>query len=198
MLFRSRTIWLGSGLGLIMTVIWTVVVMASLPMESANGVDILSAFKLNQPATIPLDKMLASSWFNKASLGFAIVAMSTAYIATGVALLSFIKDLTSGRSVNKLMVWAVAFMPPLLVSIFFPNVFLQALNIVGGIGVGTLFGILPGVLLIKQGNPGSIMRKAGYGLILFFVVVLVVEVMQETGMLRISPDVEYWSAHINY
>ncbi len=191
----TTTIWLGSGLGMIMTVVWTVAVMASLPMESADGVSILAAFKLNQPATIPLDMMLKSSVFNKASLGFAIVAMSTAYIATGVALMSFIKDLTSGRTVNKLFTWLIAFMPPLVVSIFFPNVFLKALNIVGGVGVGTLFGILPGLLLIKQGESGSLKKKAGYGIVAFFLVVLVVEVMQEMGMLHISPDVEYWTAH---
>ncbi len=193
----TTAIWLGSGLGMVMTVIWTVAVMASLPMEAANGVDILSAFKLNQPATIPLDKMLQSSLFTKASLGFAIVAMSTAYIATGVALISFLKDLTSGRNVNKLLVWLAGFLPPLFVSLFFPNVFLEALNIVGGVGVGTLFGILPGTLLIKQGEPGSTMKKAGYAIVIFFLIVLVVEVMQETGMLHISPNVEYWSAHTN-
>lgn len=191
----TTAIWLGSGLGMVMTVVWTVAVMASLPMESKDGIDIMTAFKLNQPATIPLDKMIASPWFDKAALGFAIVAMSTAYIATAVALLSFIKDLTSGRNVNKLLAWGFAFLPPLLVSIFFPNVFLEALDIVGGVGVGTLFGILPGMLLIKQGEPGSLKKKAGYGLVAFFLVVLVVEVMQETGMLHISPDVEYWTAH---
>lgn len=114
----STAIWLGSGLGMCMTVVWTVAVMASLPMESKDGIDILSAFKLNQPATIPLDSMLKSPLFDKASLGFAIVAMSTAYIATGVALISFIRDLTSGRNVNKLVAWVGAFGPPLLVSIF--------------------------------------------------------------------------------
>ncbi len=191
----TKAIWLGSGLGMAMTVVWTVAVMASLPMEAANGVDILTAFKNNQPATIPLDKMLNSSLFNEVSLGFAVVAMSTAYIATAVALISFFKDLADGHHVNKFFAWIAAFAPPLIVSLFFPNVFLEALDIVGGVGVGTLFGILPGMLLIKQGAPGSMMKKAGYGLVIFFLIVLVVELMQETGMLHISPDVEYWTSH---
>ena len=59
------------------------------------------------------------------------------------------------------------------------------------------FGILPGMLLIKQGGPGSRMRKAGTGLVVFFLIVLIVEVLQELGMLHISPDVEYWTSHIN-
>lgn len=190
-----KAIWLGSGLGMVMTVAWTVAVMMTLPMESANGVDIITAFKLNEPATIPLDGLIRSPVFVDVALGFAVVAMSTAYIATAVALISFLKDLASGHKVNKLFAWLAAFMPPLVVSIFFPNVFLKALNIVGGVGVGTLFGILPGMLLIKQGEPGSRTRRIGYGLVVFFTIVLVVEVMQELGMLHISPDVEYWSHH---
>lgn len=191
----TTAIWLGSGFGMVMTVIWTVAVMAALPMESTNGVNIISAFKLNQPATIPLSEMIQSSLFGQAALGFAVVAMSTAYIATAVALISFLKDLASGHKVNKLFAWMAAFMPPLIVSIFFPNIFLEALNIVGGVGIGTLFGILPGLLLVKQGAPGSMARKIGYSLVCFFTIVLVVEVLQELGMLHISPDVEYWTSH---
>ncbi|WP_319467936.1 aromatic amino acid transport family protein [uncultured Pseudodesulfovibrio sp.] len=191
----TKAIWLGSGLGMVMTVVWTVAVMAALPMEGNNGANIISAFKLNEPATIPLGKMITSSFFNEVAFGFAIVAMSTAYIATAIALISFIRDLVSGRKVNKWFVAAVAFMPPLLVSIFYPDVFLEALNIVGGVGVGTLFGILPGLLLVKQGGAGSSTRWIGYGIVVFFLVVLSVEVLQEMGMLHISPDVEYWTAH---
>lgn len=62
-------------------------------------------------------------------------------------------------------------------------------------GVGTLFGILPGMLLIKQGASGSWTKKAGYGIVAFFLIVLIVEVLQEMGILHISPDVEYWTAH---
>ncbi len=64
----TKAIWLGSGLGMVMTVVWTVAVMAALPMEGNNGANIISAFKLNEPATIPLGKMITSSFFNEGSL----------------------------------------------------------------------------------------------------------------------------------
>jgi tyrosine-specific transport protein len=190
----TRAIWLGSGLGMAMTLIWTVAVMATLPMESANGIDILTAFKDNVPATVPLDQLIRSPLFSKVSIGFAVVAMTTSYMATGVALLSFLKDVGGSYLRNRALTWLLAFVPPLAVGVLYPNVFLEALNVVGGLGVGTLFGILPGLLLIRQGAPGSRRRLGGWVVLAFFSFVLLVETGQELGMLNISPDAEYWNS----
>jgi tyrosine-specific transport protein len=190
----TQAIWLGSGLGMIMTLIWTVAVLVTLPMEAANGVDILTAFTMNVPATVPLDKLIGSRLFSQASIAFAVVAMTTSYMATGVALLSFLKDVGGRHLSNRVLVWVLAFIPPLAVGVLYPNVFLTALNIVGGLGVGTLFGILPGVLLIRQGEPGSRRRLAGWIVVAFFSCVMLVEIGQELGMLHISPDAEYWNS----
>ncbi|ADU62076.1 MAG: tryptophan/tyrosine permease [Pseudodesulfovibrio sp.] len=190
----TRAIWFGSGLGLTMTLIWTVAAMLTLPMESANGVDIISAFKLNEPATVPLSRLITSRLFLDVSVAFAVVAMTTAYMATGVAMLSFLRDVGGRMGRNRLVVWLTAFVPPLLVGALYPNIFIDALNVVGGIGVGSLFGILPGLLLIRQGEPGSRRRLAGWGIVCFFSVVLLVEIAQMTGLVHITPDVEYWNA----
>jgi tyrosine-specific transport protein len=190
----TRAIWLGSGLGMAMTLIWTVAVMATLPMESSTGIDILTAFKDNVPATVPLDQLIRSPLFSKVSIGFAVVAMTTSYMATGVALLSFLKDVGGSYLRSRVLTWLLAFVPPLAVGVLYPNIFLEALNVVGGLGVGTLFGILPGLLLIRQGAPGSRRRLAGWIVLVFFSFVLLVEMGQELGMLNISPDAEYWNS----
>lgn len=190
----TRAIWLGSGLGLTMTLIWTVAAMLTLPMESANGVDIISAFRLNEPATVPLSRLIITRTFLDVSVAFAVVAMTTAYMATGVAMLSFLRDVGGRMGRNRLVVWLTAFVPPLAVGALYPNIFIDALNVVGGIGVGSLFGILPGLLLIRQGEPGSRRRLAGWGIVCFFSIVLLVEIAQMTGLVHITPDVEYWNA----
>lgn len=190
----TRAIWLGSGLGLTMTLIWTVAAMLTLPMESANGVDIISAFRLNEPATVPLSRLIISRTFLDVSVAFAVVAMTTAYMATGVAMLSFLRDVGGRLGRNRLVVWLTAFVPPLAVGALYPNIFIDALNVVGGIGVGSLFGILPGLLLIRQGEPGSRRRLAGWGIVCFFSIVLLVEIAQMTGLVHITPDVGYWNA----
>ncbi|MGE4193016.1 MAG: aromatic amino acid transport family protein [Pseudodesulfovibrio sp.] len=192
----TRAIWLGSGIGAAMTLLWTVAVMFTLPMEAPDGVSIIAAFKAGAPATVPLVQLIRSPVFIKASIGFAVVAMTTSYMATGVALLSFLKDVAGKRVRSGAVIWLMAFIPPIGIGLLYPNIFLEALNIVGGFGVGTLFGILPGVLLIRQGEAGSRTRRMGWLLVSAFTCVLLVELAQETGMLAINPDVEYWSGHV--
>jgi tyrosine-specific transport protein len=191
----TRAIWLGSGLGAFMTLLWTVAVMVTLPMESADGVSIIAAFKAGVPATVPLNELIRSPLFVNASIGFAVVAMTTSYAATGVALTAFLKDVAGKRGRGKAVIWLMTFLPPVGIGAVYPDIFLKALNVVGGFGVGTLFGILPGILLVRQGAPGSRTRRLGWLVVGVFVCVLLVELAQETGMLRVSPDVEYWSAH---
>jgi tyrosine-specific transport protein len=190
----TRAIWLGSGVGMAMTLIWTVAAMLSLPMESAGGVDIITAFTHDEPATVPLSRLIGSRSFLDISVAFAVVAMTTAYMATGVAMLSFLRDVSGRLGRNRLVIWLMAFVPPLAVGAIYPDIFIKALNVVGGLGVGSLFGILPGLLLIRQGAPGSRTRLAGWGLVCFFSVVLLVELGQMTGLLHVTPDVEYWNA----
>jgi tyrosine-specific transport protein len=191
----TRAIWLGSGIGAFMTLLWTVAVMVTLPMESADGVSIIAAFKAGVPATVPLNQLIKSPLFVDASIGFAVVAMTTSYMATGVALTAFLKDVAGERVRSRAAIWLLTFLPPVGIGALYPDIFLKALNVVGGFGVGTLFGILPGVLLVRRGAPGSRTRRLGWLLVGVFVCVLLVELAQETGMLQISPDVEYWSAH---
>lgn len=189
----TRTIWLGSGIGMVMTLIWTIAVIITLPMESTTGVDIISAFKAGVPATVPLNKLIGSSAFVDASIAFAIVAMTTSYMGTGVSLQSFLKDVAGSKIESRLVYWLLTFIPPVAVGVIYPNIFLKALDIVGGLGIGTLFGVLPGILLIKQGAPGSKKNLIGWGIVAIFSCVMLVELGQELGLLHISPNVEYWS-----
>jgi len=62
---------------------------------------------------------------------------------------------------------------------------------VGGVGIDLIFGVLPGMLLIKYGA-GKV-RFFGYVIVICFSIVLMYELGQELGMLHIHPDVEYWN-----
>jgi len=82
------------------------------------------------------------------------------------------------------------------VALIYPAIFLVALNIVGGVGVNLLFGILPSCLLLRYGTKGA--RWSGAGMILAFLAILVLEVGQEFGLLSIAPEVESWMAPSQY
>ncbi|MCP4576060.1 MAG: tryptophan/tyrosine permease [Deltaproteobacteria bacterium] len=188
-----KAMFLGTFIGLIMNLIWVFVVIAALPLDGPGAETVLAAFKSNQPATVPLSHLLQSHVFTISAMVFALLAMTAAYMANGTALTSFIRDLTQTylHTSSKTVAAAVAFIPPLVISLVYPDVFLDAIGLVGGVGIDLIFGILPGGLLIKYGR-GKV-RVFGYVIVVCFSAVLMYELGQEFGLLHIHPDVEYWN-----
>ena len=188
-----KAMFLGTFIGLIMNLIWVFVVIGALPLDGPGSDTVLAAFKTNQPATIPLSHILQSQTFTISAVVFALLAMTAAYMANGTALTSFIRDLTTTHlhTSSKTVAAAAAFLPPLIISLVYPDLFLDAIGFVGGVGIDLIFGVLPGMLLIKYGA-GKI-RFFGYVIVICFSIVLVYELGQELGLLHIHPDAEYWN-----
>ncbi|WP_027721094.1 amino acid permease [Maridesulfovibrio zosterae] len=186
----------GTTIGMVMNIAWLLVVLGALPLSAPDThIDLITAFGRNDPATIPLGKLLQTPVFTYIALIFALVAMSTAFMANGTALMSFIRDLTATYlgTKNKQLVWLFSFIPPLLVGLIYPDIFLVAINLVGGVGECIIFGILPGFIVWKYSPKGSFRQMTGMILIVCFASVLFIEMGQELGLLHISPDVEYWT-----
>jgi len=188
-----KAMFLGTFIGLVMNLIWVFVVISVLPLDGPGSDTILAAFKSNQPATVPLSHLLQSHAFTISAMVFALLAMTAAYMANGTALTSFIRDLTTTylHTSSRAVAAVVAFLPPLIISLVYPDIFLDAIGFVGGVGIDLIFGILPGALLVKYGR-GKV-RTYGYIIIVCFSVVLMYELGQELGLFHINPDVEYWN-----
>lgn len=192
-----KALLIGSSIGLAMNLSWTVLVFCALPMGGSEDISILAAFQKNLPATIPLSKMLGSTFFTNTGLVFALLSMTAAFMANGTALLDFLRDIAKNslhldNAPLAWGVWLLAFLPPLAVSLAFPDIFLVAMNLVGGVGICIFFGILPGMLLLREGR-GAKSKSLGWCMLLFFGVILAFELGQEFGLTHIHPDVEYWT-----
>jgi len=75
----------------------------------------------------------------------------------------------------------------------YPNLFLKALDMVGGIGILLVFGFLPGLMVIKSKRKPSIWQRfGGYTMLCLFGLLIFLELFQELGWLQIHPNVEYW------
>lgn len=187
-----QAMFVGTFIGLVMNIMWIVVVLGALPL-GGDWPSLMAAFEKNMPATIPLKDVIGSPLFSIAALMFALLAISTSYMANGTALSSFLSDLlnakTSGR---KKLAAALTFGPPLLITLVYPNVFLKALNIVGGVGIDIIFGIFPSALLLKYATGWK--RTLGGLLVLVFTAILLLEIGQEMGFLDLSPDIEHWTS----
>ncbi len=145
-----KTIIIGVGIGLVMNLIWTTIVMGSLPVSTGPD-SILASFHAGLPATVPMTYLLHSKIFATAGLIFAGLAVTASYVANGTGLFGFIKDMTHTylKTSNTLLVGALAFLIPLVITLIYPNIFLSAVDIVGGVGEAVLFIVLPGIILIK-------------------------------------------------
>ena len=187
----KRSVMLGMLLAFVMNMVWVAVGIGVLPLTGKNS--ILQSYQSNIPATVPMGIELNSVVFTLVASLFARVAICTSFLANGVGLMNFIKDLLLGSKLPtpRPLVVFLTFAPPLLTAIFYPDIFPTALNVVGGIGIITLFGILPaGITLMNKSLSKGIKIVAALTL-LFAGSVLVVEVMQEIGMLQLQPHVEY-------
>ncbi len=179
-------------IGLIMNLLWIQIGIGVLPLQGDNG--IIHALDNNLPATVPLGQAIKTPFFIPFALLFALLAIITSYLSFGNAALDFMNDILVNyfKTKKRFLSVLITFLPPLAVTMFWPNIFLKVLDFVGGIGVVILFGILPCVIIIR--NRGSILRRMLILPVLsLFVFVLLFKVQQSLNLSRIKPGVEYWT-----
>jgi tyrosine-specific transport protein len=185
-----RAIFLGMCIGFILYIAWAIVGVGALPIINGEA-SLIYAFEHNLPATIPLSHMIATPVFLSFAMLFSIVALTASCIANSTGLLAFVEDLmvNSFKMPNKALHAIIAFLPPVIISLIYPDIFLHALNIAAGFGIVMLFGIMPGIIAMSKALP----RRRLIPVIVFclFAGAFLFEVLQETGMLRIKPHVEY-------
>lgn len=179
-------------LGFVINIIWIQVGISSIPLTDSKY-SLFNAYLNNTPVTVPMTELFNSRIFLIFSLSFSVVAITTSYIAIGVALVGFVKDLTLNHfhRDNKVLVLLISFTPPLLVSLIYPDIFIKSLNVVGGVGLVLLFGILPSIIGLIKWKRKSL-KIIAIVLIIIFSFLMFLEIAQEIGLLKIDPDLEYW------
>jgi tyrosine-specific transport protein len=193
--FRDITIAIFAGtlIGFIMNSIWIHTGIGVLPLSGQGG--IVHALDNNLPATVPLAEAIKTHLFTPVSIVFAIVAIVTSYISFGNTTMDFIDDIMTNhiKVKNRLLTVGLAFFPPLIIAIVYPDIFLNALDFVGGIGVVILFGIFPCVIALKR--KGHLFRKVLLfaPVLVLFIAILLFKGLQESGNSGLNPKVEYWT-----
>jgi len=76
---------------------------------------------------------------------FSLFALITSFLAIGISFVDFLKDGIPGK--NRLVYLSLVIVPPMVFSLFYPNIFLEALSLAGGFADVLLFGILPPVVV---------------------------------------------------
>ncbi len=183
---------LGTLITLLLCGLLTVAVVGAIPLSGGES-SLLGAFKADQPATVPLAQSLSVPGIMTAGSIFSICAILTSYMAVGTALMGFWRDLWPGA--KRWSRAAITFTPPIVVVYLYPDLFLEALDLAGGLGVGLAFGVAPALMLLRWRSKSSWIRLGGWALLLLFASIVGLELAQEAGWLHLQPSVEHWTSY---
>ncbi len=78
-----------------------------------------------------------------------------------------------------------------MIALVYPDIFLAALDLVGGVGIVVLFGVLPTLIVLRDRYQRRGIRLACLAALAFALWVLVMEVLQECDLIALKPWVEY-------
>lgn len=87
---------------------------------------------------------------------FSLFAMLTSFLPSAVSFMDFLKDgfkkTFHREQKNELILLGLVFVPPLVCTLFYPHLFLQALGFAGGFIDVLLFGVLPALVILVGRN----------------------------------------------
>ncbi|MCP3944629.1 MAG: hypothetical protein GY710_24560 [Desulfobacteraceae bacterium] len=174
---------IGMILGLIINTIWLYVATSVIPLTGEFS--LVKCFSGGIPASIPMNQIIHSTTFISATMIFSMLAILTSYVGNGLGLLGFCEDLSRNylKIERKWFIIALTFIPPLVIAFTFQDIFLKAIGIVGGIGIVTLFGILPAIIDFKTSNKKFIPVT----FCLVFTVILVIQIVLDLHIIRFLP-----------
>lgn len=138
------TIFLGTSIPLIIYLVWETLILSIVPYEA-----LLEANSLGHNAVQPLKAITNNSTLFQIGKGFAFFTLTASYITLALAFIDFLSDglKINKKGLNKILLCLLVFVPPLVISIAYPNLFLVALSYAGGYGCAILFGLFPPLMV---------------------------------------------------
>lgn len=142
---------IGSFIPLVTYIIWQTVILGIIPTVGPQG--LLTALNNGDNAVQPLKYFIENPWLIYVSGLFAFIALLTSFFGVTLGLVDFLADGLKIKkdTKGKLLLSLFVFIPPFLISLWKPNLFLEALDLAGGYGCSLLLGLLP-VLMVWKGR----------------------------------------------
>lgn len=181
------SIILGTSIPLVVYLIWEFLILGIIPAEGPNGLK--EAAEKGWNAVMPLKELIGSPIVFAIGKSFAFFTMTTSYIALALAYLDFLADglKVQKKGLKKILLCLAVFIPPTVIALTYPHIFITALGYAGGFSCAILFGLFPPVMVwigryIKKYERNPLV-PGGKGflaiLILFILIELGIEITQE-------------------
>jgi tyrosine-specific transport protein len=158
------SIW-GVLIPLLLYVVWCFIVIGAVPKTALEGRPSLANAKIaGQPATIPLGLIVGGSVILLGNL-FAVLSTMTSYIGFGFSLKEAYVDVAAAmhRKISPPAATLVVVIPPLVIALFKPESFVNALDIAGTYGGGLFVGILPVLMVLKSRRKIKTIKQMTWG-----------------------------------
>jgi tyrosine-specific transport protein len=172
-------VW-GMVIALICYVVWVTLIFCVIPFQGEYGLQAMAAS--THPVSdlqSALSEALQIPWITQGFNGFSSICIMTSFLANSISLTDFIADgfhfyKKRGKSI---LVYTLAYAPPLAAVLFYPRAFLVGLSFAGILAIILLL-VLPALMVLRFRNrSGKQQTRASqalaYGVLLFSIVILI-------------------------
>jgi tyrosine-specific transport protein len=144
----------GSTVTLFCYLIWNAVVQGTISVSDLNAMG--SSNSTTEALTQGLSNIVQSAWISSFVHLFTSICMFTSFIGVALGLSDFLADgMRVKKGEHKFLVYGVTFIPPLLITLFYPQIFIAALSY-AGICCLILLMLLPGLMAWRGRYQGKV------------------------------------------
>jgi len=179
------SIFIGTALPLVIYLLWEFVILGTIPFEGENSLTEASTY--GQTAVIPLKAITNNPYLFSVGKAFAFFTLTASYLALSLAYLDFLADglKVKKSAANKIWLCLLVFIPPTLIALLYPYIFLTALSYAGGYSCAILFGLFPPLMVwagrhYKHYHDETKQLFGGRYFLTVLILFVVVEVVLET------------------
>ncbi len=130
----KKVVLIGSLLPLVIYLIWIVLIQGLIPRLGDHGLlNIAHSGRATSGLMFSIDHMIHSGFISTFANIFVSICAITSFLGVALSLADFIADGIGRKKegANKVLIHALTFLPPLLVVVFFPGIFITALGYAG-------------------------------------------------------------------
>jgi tyrosine-specific transport protein len=125
-----KSILIGTGITLVAYLIWDAVIQGTMDAHTLTAM--ATSGNTTEDLTQGLSTIVRSAWISTFAHLFASICMFTSFIGVALGLSDFLADgMQVKKGESKKLVYGVTFVPPLLITLFYPKIFVTALSYAG-------------------------------------------------------------------
>lgn len=146
-----KAIIFGTFFPLIVYIIWEYLILGIVPLTGSNG--LLAAKSRGFTAVMPLKHFVDFPYIYFLGQAFAFFALTTSFLGVTLGLFDFLSDglKLPKKGFYKILLFIIVYLPPMIIAMLNPNIFISALNYAGGIGCALLLGLIP-IFMVWSGR----------------------------------------------